>query len=35
MLATVDEGDLKAPFSLATHWIVSLYPCYVPYNDEC
>ena len=45
-LATVVEGDQKAPFSLATTprcwggrysfpWIAPLYPWYVPYNAEC
>ena len=45
-LATVVEGDPKAPFSLATTtrcrrgrysflWVASLYPWYVPYNAEC
>ena len=42
----VVEGDLKAPFSVATTlkcrgghysfpWIAPLYPWYVPYNAEC
>ena len=45
-LATVVEGDLKAPFSLATttrcrvecnsfSWIAPFYPWSVPYNAEC
>ena len=45
-LATVVEGDQKAPFSIATTprcrggrysfpWIASLYPWYVPYIAEC
>ena len=45
-LATVVEGDPKAPFSTATTlmsmggrnsfpWIAPLYPWYVPYNAEC
>ena len=45
-LATIVEGDPKAPFSVATTlrfreglysfpWIASLYPWYVPYNAEC
>ena len=45
-LATVVEGDLEAPFSIATTprcrggryfipWIDSLYPWSVPYNAEC
>ena len=40
-LAIIFEGELKAPFSIATtprsregcysfHWIAPLYPCYVP-----
>ena len=44
-LATIVEGDLKVPFSLATtpmcrrgrysfHWIAPLYPWSVPYNAE-
>ena len=46
MLATVVEGDPKAPFSIATtprcrggHYsfplIAPLYPWYVPYNTKC
>ena len=46
MLATVVEGDQKAPFSIATTlrcrggrysfpWIALLYPWYVPYITEC
>ena len=46
MLATVNEGDPKPPFSLGTKprykegrnsfpWIVPLYPWSVPYNTEC
>ena len=45
-LATVIEGDSKAPFSVATSprckggcysfpWIAPLYPWSVPYNAEC
>ena len=45
-LATVIEGDQKAPFSIATiprcrgerysfPWIAPLYPWYVPYIAEC
>ena len=45
-LATVVEGDQKAPFSIATTpkgrrgryffpWIASLYPWHVPYTAEC
>ena len=45
-LATVVEGDKKAPFSIATTpkcregrysfpWIAPLYPWYVPYIAEC
>ena len=45
-LATLVEGDLKAPFSIATiprcrggrysfPWIALLYPWSVPYNAEC
>ena len=45
-LATVVEGDQKAPFSIATTprcrggcysfpWIAPLYPSYVPYIAEC
>ena len=45
-LATVVEGDQKAPFSIATipryrggrysfPWIAPLYPRYVPYIAEC
>ena len=45
-LVTVVEGDLKAPFSIATTprcrggryafaWIAPLYSWYVPYNAEC
>ena len=45
-LATVVEGDQKAPFSIATTprctggrysfpWIAPLYPRYVPYIAEC
>ena len=45
-LATVIEGDMKAPFSIATTrghreghysfpWIAPLYPWYVPYIAEC
>ena len=45
LLATVVEGDQKAPFSIATtprcwggryslHWIAPLYPWYVPYVAE-
>ena len=45
-LATVVEGDQKAPFSIATTprcrggrysfpWIAPLYPWYVPYIAEC
>ena len=45
-LATVVEGDQKAPFSIATAprfrggsysfpWIAPLYPGYVPYIAEC
>ena len=45
-LATVVEGDQKAPFSIATTprcrerhysfpWITPLYPWYVPYITEC
>ena len=45
-LVTVDEGDQKAPFSIATTprcrggrysfpWIASLYPLYVLYIAEC
>ena len=44
--ATIVEGNLTAPFSLATKmrgrrgrnsflWIAPLYPWYVPYNAEC
>ena len=44
-LATVGEGDPKAPFSITTKpmcqgghysfsWIAPLYPLYVPYNAE-
>ena len=46
LLATVVEGDQKAPFSIATTprcregrysfpWITPLYPWYVPYIAEC
>ena len=46
MLATVVEGDPKAPFSIATTpsceggrysfpWIAPLYPRYVPFIAEC
>ena len=46
LLATVVEGDPKAPFSIATTprckgghysfpWIAPLYPWYIPYNAEC
>ena len=46
LLATVVEGDSKAPFSIATTprcrgghysfpWIAPLYPQYIPYNAEC
>ena len=45
-LATIFEGDPKAPFSIATTprcregcysfpWIAPLYPCNVPYNAVC
>ena len=45
-LASVVEGDQKAPFSIATTlrckggrysfpWIAPLYPRYVPYIAEC
>ena len=45
-LATIVEGDPKAPFSFATTprcrggrysfpWISLLYPLSVPYNAEC
>ena len=45
-LATIVEGDPKAPFSIATTprcrggrysipWIAPLYPWTVPYNAEC
>ena len=45
-LATVVEGDQKAPFSIATTprcrggcysfpWIAPLYPWYIPYITEC
>ena len=45
-LATLVEGDPKAPFSIATtprcrrghysfHWIAPLYPGSVPNNAEC
>ena len=45
-LATIVEGDLKAPFSIATTamcreerysfpLITSLYPWYISYNAEC
>ena len=45
-LATLVEGDLKAPFSIATTlrcrggcnsfpWIAPLYPRSLPYNTEC
>ena len=34
-LATVVEGDQKAPFSIATTPIAPLYPWYVPYIAEC
>ena len=45
-LATIVEGDPKAPFSIATtprcrggrysfHWIAPLYPRYVSYIAEC
>ena len=45
-LATIVEGDLKAPFSIATTcrsrggrysfpWIAPLYPWSLPYNAEC
>ena len=45
-MATVVEGDQKAPFSIATtvrcrggrysfHWIAPLYPWYVTYIAEC
>ena len=45
-LATVVEGDQKAPFLIATTprcrgerysfpWIAPLYPWYVPYIAEC
>ena len=45
-LATVIEGDQKAPFSIATTpnckggryslpWIAPPYPSYVPYIAEC
>ena len=45
-LATIVEGDPKAPFSIATSprcrggrysipWIAPLYPWTVPYNAEC
>ena len=45
-LATVVEGDQKAPFSIATTprcrgghysfpWIAPLYPKYVPYIAKC
>ena len=45
-LATVVEGDPKAPFLISTTprcsgghysfpWISPLYPWYVPYNTEC
>ena len=44
-LATIVEGDPKAPFSIATTtwcrgrhyfilWIAPLYPCSLPYNAE-
>ena len=36
MLATVVEGDPKAPFSLTTTpRIAPLYPWSLPYNAEC
>ena len=46
LLATIVEGDQKAPFSTATTlrcrggrysfpWIAPLYPCYVSYIVEC
>ena len=46
LLATVGEGDSKAPFSITTRprcrkgrysfpWIVLLYPWSLPYNAEC
>ena len=45
VLATIVEGDPKAPFSIATTprcrgghsipWIAPLYPWTVPYNAEC
>ena len=45
-LATLVEGDLKAPFLIGTTprcrkerysntWIATLYPRYAPYNAEC
>ena len=45
-LATVVEGDSKAPFSIAAtpswrgerysiHWFASIYPWSVSYNGEC
>ncbi len=45
-LATIVEGDLKVPFSVATTprcrggrfsfpWIAPLYPWSLPYNAEC
>ena len=45
-MVTIVEGDLKAPFSIATTprcrgghysfpWIAPLYSWYVPYNAEC
>ena len=45
-LATLVEGDPKAPFSIATpprcwggrdsfSWIAPLYPYSIPYNAEC
>ena len=41
-LATLVEGDLKAPFSIPTTprvlllpWIALLYPLSLPYNAEC
>ena len=45
-LATLVEGDLKAPFSIATTprcrggcysfpWIAPLYPWSLPYNADC
>ena len=46
LLATVVEGDQKAPFSIATTqrcrggrysfpWVAPLYPTYIPYTAEC